>query len=107
MTEAQIQKQVFAHIRERSAKGVFCFHVPNHKGARRASGFTAGVPDVICVKGGSVYALELKTETGRPSEKQLLAVDNIRNAGGYAAVCHGLDRALACLETWGILRKAS
>jgi hypothetical protein len=107
MTESEIQKQVFAHIRQRPEPGVFCFHVPNHKGARRAAGFTAGVPDVVCIRQGAIYALELKTESGRPSEKQLLAVDNIRNAGGFAAVCHGLDRALACLETWGILRKAA
>ena len=112
MTENEIQRAVFAHIKTRGAQGVFAFHPMNggiHQRGRRRGinsglGVYAGVPDVIAIKGGQVFALELKTDTGRPSEAQLLAVENIRNAGGFAAICYGLDRALACLETWGILK---
>ena len=111
MTENEIQRAVFQHIRTRAAPGVFALHVPNG-GKRRpieaaimkGLGVRAGVPDVIAIHKGHVYALELKTETGRPTETQLAAIEAIRTAGGFAAVCHGLDRALACLETWGVLQ---
>jgi hypothetical protein len=109
--EQQIQRAVFQHLKLRSAPGVFAFHMPNggYRKAKEAAilkglGVVAGVPDVMCIHAGHVYALELKAEGGRPSAKQLEAVDNIRNAGGFACVCEGLDRALKCLETWGILK---
>jgi hypothetical protein len=107
MREGSIQKQVFAEIRKRGTPGSYCFHVPNHKKGRRASGFTPGIPDIVCVRDGIFFAIELKADKGTASEEQLLAIDNIRNAGGHAVVCHGRDLAVACLETWGILRKAA
>lgn len=109
--EAQIQRAVFQHLDQRAAPGVFAFHVPNggyrkpiEAAIMKGMGVKAGVPDVICIKDGQVFALELKAEDGRPTEAQLRAVENIRNAGGFAAICYGLDRAIACLEAWQILR---
>ena len=109
--EDQIQRAVFQHLKTRAAPGVFAFHVPNG-GKRRpieasilkGLGVKAGVPDVIVCFRGNFFGLELKADGGRPTDKQLEAVDNIRDAGGFACVCEGLDRALKCLETWGILR---
>jgi hypothetical protein len=114
MTEAQIQKAVFEQIKRRGAPDVYAFHVPNG-GYRRpieaailqGLGVKPGVPDIIAIRNGKVFALEIKTETGRPTDSQLAAIEAIRRAGGFAAVCHGLDRALACLEAWGILRGRS
>jgi hypothetical protein len=55
-----------------------------------------------------VYALELKAEEGRATEAQLAFIAKINEVGGCAAVATGLDRALACLEAWGLLKgKAS
>lgn len=109
--EQQIQRAVFQHLRQRAAPGVFAFHVPNggYRKPKEAAimkglGVVAGVPDVMVIFRGAVYALELKAEGGRPTLKQLEAVDNIRNAGGFACICEGLDRALRCLEAWQILR---
>lgn len=112
LTENAIQRAVFDHIKARGAPGVYAFHPKNggiHQRGRRRGinaglGVKSGVPDVIAIHEGRVYALELKTETGRPTAEQLKAVEDIRNAGGFACICHGLDRALATLETWGILR---
>jgi hypothetical protein len=113
MREREIQKAVFAHLRTRAAPGVFAFHPMNggihQRGGRRTGinagmGVVSGVPDVIAIHQGCVYALELKAEGGRATEKQLLAVENIRNAGGFACIAEGLDRALRCLETWGLLK---
>lgn len=109
--EDQIQRAVFQHIAARAAPGVYAFHVPN--GGKRKPieaailkglGVRAGVPDVIAIHKGNVYALELKAEEGRPTPAQLEAIEAIRTAGGFACITYGLDRALACLETWGILR---
>lgn len=100
------------HLRQRAAPGVFAFHPMNggiHQRGRRAGinaglGVVTGVPDVFCIWRGSVYAIELKTETGKPTAQQYEVVERIRDAGGFACICHGLDRALRCLEMWGILR---
>jgi hypothetical protein len=111
LTEETIQRAVFEHLAVRSAPGVFAFHVPNG-GYRRPTeaarlkglGVRPGVPDVVAIHRGHVYALELKTEHGKATEGQLQAIEDIRAAGGHAQICHGLDRALAALEGWGLLR---
>jgi hypothetical protein len=109
--EAQIQRAVFEHLRIRAAPGVFAFHVPNggyRKPAEAAImkglGVVAGVPDVIAIHEGRVYGLELKAEGGRPTDKQLATAAAMEAAGAFTAIAEGLDRALACLEAWGLLR---
>lgn len=109
--EQTIQRAVFQHLRQRGEPGVFAFHCPNggYRKPREAAifkglGVVAGVPDVIAIYQGNVYALELKAEGGRTTSKQIAAVENIRNAGGFACVAEGLDRAIRCLEMWGLLR---
>jgi hypothetical protein len=95
----------------RGARGVFAFH-PANGGYRRpveaarlkGLGVRAGVPDIIALHRGQVYAIELKTEHGRATAEQLQAIEDIRAAGGHAQICQGLDRALAVLERWGLLR---
>jgi hypothetical protein len=70
--ENLIQRAVFEHLRVRSAPGVFAFH-PANGGWRspieaailKGLGVRAGVPDVIAVKDGRTYALELKPPGGR------------------------------------------
>ena len=71
LSEQQIQKSVFAHLRARAVPGAL-FWQPFSGGFRR--------PKML---------------------------DAIRAAGGHAVVCHGLDRTIACLEAWGILRGIS
>ncbi len=67
-------------------------------------GVVAGVPDVIAVHQGRCFALELKAEGGRPTDKQLATIAAMEAAGAFTAIAEGLDRALACLEAWGLLR---
>ena len=112
ITERQIQVAVFKHLRSRAAPGVFAFHPMNGgihqrgrgRGINAGMGVVSGVPDVMIIWRGCVYGLELKTENGKPTAKQYEAVERIRDAGGFACICHGLDRAIKTLETWGILR---
>jgi VRR-NUC domain len=111
VTEQQIQRAIFQHVKQRGAPDAYVFAVPNG-GYRRpieaaimkGLGVTPGTPDIVAIRDGKVFALELKTETGRATDAQLAAIEAIRRAGGFATVCYGINRALACLEAWGILR---
>ena len=108
--EDAIQRAVFQHIRARGVPGLVAVHVPNG-GFRRpveaaimkGIGVTAGVPDLLAWHDGRAYALEIKSEDGRTSEAQLEMLNRLSQAGCYTAVCHGLDRALAVLESWQLL----
>jgi hypothetical protein len=109
--EDDIQRAVFTHIRQRAAPGVFAFHVPNggYRKPREAAilkglGVMPGVPDIVIIHKGHAYGLELKAPGGRPTERQLLAMAAMDEAGGFVCMAEGLDRALAVLEGWGILR---
>jgi hypothetical protein len=109
--EDQIQRAVFEHLRMRAAPGVFAFH-PANGGYRKPIeaaimkrlGVKAGVPDVIAIHQGRVYGLELKAEGGSARQKQLEAIAAMEAAGASCCAAEGLDRAIAALEAWGILR---
>ena len=109
--EATIQRAIFAHLRARGAPGLFAFH-PANGGYRKpveaaimkGLGIVAGTPDVIAIHQGRCYALELKAEGGRPTETQLATIAALEAAGAFTSVAEGLDRALACLEAWGLLK---
>jgi hypothetical protein len=109
--EQAIQRAVFQHFEKRGAPGVFAFHVPNG-GYRRlveaailkGLGVIPGVPDVIAIKGGRVFALELKAPGGRRSPAQRAALSALERAGASIALAHSLDGALFWLELWGLLR---
>lgn len=107
MTEAEIQRAVFAEIASRGMPGVVAWAVPNNPMSRRTVGFKAGVSDVNAVHRGKFYAMELKKDGGRASQEQLEFIAAINTAGGYAFVAEGRDQAIACLEAWGLLRKAA
>jgi hypothetical protein len=112
--EAAIQRALFQHIRTRGAPGVFAFH-PANGGYRKPVeaaimkdlGVVAGVPDIIAIKDGRVFAMELKAKGGRTTDKQLACIAALREAGAFTCIAEGLDRALACLEAWRLLRGRS
>jgi hypothetical protein len=119
-SEDQIQRAVFAHIKQRATPGVFAFHPKNggvHQRGRRRGinaglGVVSGVPDVILVKPhlvggilhGQVYGLELKTDTGKVTETQVETMQAMQRAGAVVSCVYGLDAALAKLEEWGLLK---
>jgi hypothetical protein len=109
--EDEIQRAVFKHFEARAALGVFAFHPAN--GGWRSSieakilkglGVKAGVPDVIAIKDGKVYALELKVPGRRATDVQVETIDRMTKAGARCAIAHGLDDALRWLEGEGLLR---
>jgi len=109
--EDAIQRAVFQHLRARAAPNVFAFH-PANGGYRKpveaailkGLGVVAGVPDIVAIHRGRCYAMELKAEGGRPTETQLATIAAMEAAGAFTAIAQGLDRALAILEAWGLLR---
>jgi hypothetical protein len=110
MKKDAIQRAVFRHLWLRPAPGVFAFH-PANGGFRRPAeagifaglGVVAGVPDIIAIKDGRAYALELKTERGRLTVQQQ-TLERLRAAGAVTAVARGLDASIRQLEVWGLLR---
>jgi hypothetical protein len=106
-----IQRAVFEHLRVRSAPAVFAFHPANGGWRSRIEaailkglGVHPGVPDVIAIRGGYVYALELKPPGGRLTAAQTSAHAALRAAGADVAVSYGLYDALNRLAAWGLLR---
>jgi len=111
LTEAQIQRAVVLHLRHRGVPGLVFSHCPNG-GYRRpaeaaifkALGVRAGVSDLLLWHDGKSFALELKAPGGRPSEAQLAFLADFDRAGGFTAIADDIDRALATLAVWGLLR---
>lgn len=112
LSERDIQRAVFDHIKARGVPGVVAWHTPNggiHQAGRRRAinagqGVVSGIPDVIAIKQGTMFALELKRDKGRVSEAQRDTLDRLAFAGAVVAVAHGLDAAIEQLERWGIVR---
>lgn len=114
MNEADIHKAVIRNLVVRGAHNVFWFH-PANGGKRswnegksfKAMGVVAGVPDIIIIKGGECYGLEIKSTSGRTQPSQRLCHAAMQEAGAKTAIAKGLDEALVTLEVWGILRRDS
>jgi hypothetical protein len=108
--EQIIQRAVFQHLKARKTPGTFAFAVPNG-GYRRpieaaimkSLGTIAGVPDIICIREGHTFALELKADGGKPSAKQIETMAEMEKAGATVTLATGLNAAIAQLEAWGIL----
>lgn len=49
---------------------------------------TAGTPDILACVNGYFLAIEVKAQNGTPSELQLVKIDQIRKAGGFAYVAY-------------------
>ncbi len=112
MTEAQIHKAVVQHLIQRGAPSIFWFHPAN--GGRRswsegksfkAMGVVPGVPDIIIIKGGETFGLELKSLSGAVRPSQRLCHAAMQEAGATTAIAKGLDEALVTLECWGIIKR--
>ena len=61
---------------------------------------TSGTPDILACVNGYFLAIEVKAQSGKPSELQLVKVDEIRKAGGFAYVVHpsGWERLKAVID---------
>jgi hypothetical protein len=109
--EQIIQRAVFQHIRARGVPGAIAWHTPNG-GARspieakifKGIGVRAGIPDVLALHQGRLFALELKADGNKPTSTQSETMAAMEQAGATVAVAVGLDDALRQLEEWRLLR---
>ena len=108
--EQIIHRAVVAHLRTRGLPDLIWWHTPN--GGRRnrieaaifaGLGVRPGVTDLILLHDGRAFALELKTDAGRPTTAQRQFVSDFNAAGGTAMITNGLDQALRALESWRLL----
>ncbi len=110
-TEEVIHRAVAAHLARRALGDVVHWHVPNGElrrpgvaGKLRAMGTRAGMPDMMLLRQGQLYGLELKREGGRVSEAQRATLADLEASGATVAVAYGLDDALCRLKGWGLIR---
>lgn len=57
-----------------------------------------GIPDLLCCVKGRFIALEVKTATGKPTIAQLVILDRINKAGGYARIVRSVSEALKAVN---------
>jgi hypothetical protein len=67
-------------------------------------GVRPGVSDLLLWHDGKAFALELKADGGRATKGQREFLLDMERAGAYTCLAEDLDRALAVLEAWGLLR---
>lgn len=79
MREKQFENQVKAFLKEQG-----CYFLKTwSNGVQRQ-----GVPDLLVCCNGYFVGVELKNETGKPSELQLWNIEKICEAGGFAFVLY-------------------
>ena len=111
ISEQQIQRTVFEHLAIRGATAMVAFHVANggwrsavEAAILKGLGVKPGIPDIVAIKDGKCFFLELKAPDGRLTPVQREAHAALVAAGATVEVAYGLDDALARLEAWGLLR---
>ncbi len=111
LSEDKIHRAVVQHLKVRGRKDCVWLHCPNggQRNKTEAARFVGlgvkpGVPDIMIIMDGSVYGLELKSDTGRLSPAQRAMHEQMRTAGATVETTRGLDDAIGQLETWGVLK---
>lgn len=101
MTEHDIQNQ----IRLELSKLGYCVFRINSGKIKMADGrwFDTGVPkgfsDLIAIKDGKISFIEVKTETGRPSEEQKKFIDVMKNKYGCnAGIARSVEDAIGIIN---------
>jgi hypothetical protein len=109
--EQELQKAVLEHLAWRSAPEVFVFHYPAggwrspiEAAIFKSLGVVAGIPDILIIRAGRIFALELKTTHGSLTGTQIETQARMRAAGATVATAIELDAALEQLEQWDLLR---
>lgn len=88
-------------------KSYLCFACPNG-GSRnpieaihmKKSGVLSGVSDLIVIADRKVLFVEMKTKTGRQSEKQRLFQSDVEHLGFEYKICRSLESFQSTVEKW-------
>lgn len=104
MSEAALQTHCVKLLTAYGRQDICWFAVPNGEarspktGQRlKQQGVRAGAPDLCFIIDGHFVGLELKTETGKLSAKQIQFQEDLERAGGSYRLGYGLELAVAAL----------
>jgi hypothetical protein len=64
-------------------------------------GLKAGVPDIMLIRDGRVYFIELKAAKGRPSAEQISVWNCLSSNGAPVALCRDVGGVCNALTYWG------
>ena len=78
-SEKNYENKIKQYLKERG-----CYHVKYHGNYYS----TNGTPDILACVNGYFLAIEVKAQEGKPSELQLVKINDIRKAGGFAYVAY-------------------
>lgn len=71
-------------------------------GVLKAMGLKAGVPDILIIRDGWIFWIELKSPLGRLSPVQRDTHKTLLLQGCGVAICRTLDEVRTALRTWEI-----
>lgn len=89
-----LEKDIVNNIRKYLKTVPGCFFWKEHGGMYG----TAGIPDIILCFNGRFIALEVKNETGKPTDLQKNTIKKIRAAGGTAEVVRSVSDVKTLLK---------
>ena len=81
--ESKIQSRIISKLRE---YGYFV--------TKLSVTSTAGIPDLLAIKDGRAYFIEVKREGNNPSELQLYRIKELQSYGAVAIVAYSVDDIL-------------
>lgn len=92
MKETDIQRSILDYLKLKRV----C-HWRNNSGAMKTDrgGFyrfgTPGSPDIFVLQNGTIFGIEVKTETGRLSDTQIAFRDTFEANGGHYIIARSID----------------
>ncbi len=100
--EQAIQRAVVDHLTARPMRNLFAFHVPNggwrspiEVAILKSVGVIFGVPDLVLIRDGAFFGLELRAPDGRLGRAQIAAQKTMRGAGAIGKHCTA-GRTMRC-----------
>ena len=110
--EARLQKVILQHLKIAGVPDLIYFH-PANEGRRsvvtganlKALGMLPGVADLVIIKDGRAFFMEVKSQTGRLSDAQKEFAVAAVKAGAEWAVVHSIAEAITILRDWQVIRR--
>lgn len=113
LSEADIQSQVVEYVSLLAAQCGFIFFACSNEGTDRANparlaklkrmGLRPGVADLVFVKEGRAYFLEMKKPGGKQSDNQIDFQLDCALVGAQYAVAWSFEEAVGILQGWKII----
>lgn len=109
-TESQLHKSVVDWL---ALHQLDCFWTTLEHGANgvaratknKRMGVAGGLPDMMFIRKGHVFFIELKTKKGSVKQQQRDCHDAIyERGGGHTRICRSVDDVIGTLRAWDMLK---